>query len=390
MAETAAHLVDHVLPHVGVRQWVLSFPLPIRYLLLSNAKLKRKMLSLTMKVLHSYLSKKAKVKKKHSEIGAVTLIQHFGGSVNANPHFHMIVCDGVYVENGNELKFVEVDPPTDEEVKAILVQISKQVLYYLSQKGYYTIDENLFNWEEDPFLEEEPTLASCLGASIRYRIALGERAGEQVRRLGYMAECLFEEANLSGSRCAELGGFSLHADVAAKANEREKLETICRYVSRPPVATERLTERPNGELLYKLKKKYHDGTEFLIFSKMEFLEKLSALVPKPNTHLTIYHGVLAPHSKWRRQVVPKKNQEDKNGGDTSTTSRTRRMSWAALLKRVFNIDVKTCPHCQGEMKVISAILDKETITKILTHLGLPTEPPPIAPARSPPQQDFGF
>jgi len=51
----------------------------------------------------------------------------------------------------------------------------------------------------------------------------------------------------------------------------------------------------------------------LIFSKMEFLEKLSALVPKPNTHLTIYHGVLAPHSKWRRQVVPKKEDEDKKG-----------------------------------------------------------------------------
>ena len=76
----------------------------------------------------------------------------------------------------------EVGPPTDDEVKALLVQISKRMLYTLSKKGYYTIDENIFNWEEDLFLDEEPMLASCLAASIRYRIALGERAGEQIRR----------------------------------------------------------------------------------------------------------------------------------------------------------------------------------------------------------------
>ena len=58
------------------------------------------------------------------------------------------------------------------------------------------------------------------------------------------------------------------------------------------------------------------------------------------------------------------------------------MSWAQLLKRVFDIDIEHCPHCGGTMKIIAAILEPAVITKILAHLGLPTRAPPRAPARS--------
>ncbi|MEQ1816499.1 MAG: hypothetical protein ABL861_08580 [Nitrosomonas sp.] len=53
----------------------------------------------------------------------------------------------------------------------------------------------------------------------------------------------------------------------------------------------------------------------------------------------------------------------------STTS--VRISWARLLKRVFDIDIERCPHCGGNMKIIAALLEKAAITKILNHLGLP-------------------
>ena len=58
------------------------------------------------------------------------------------------------------------------------------------------------------------------------------------------------------------------------------------------------------------------------------------------------------------------------------------MSWARLLKRVFDIDIERCPYCGGTLKIIAAIVDPSVIAKILAHLGLPTRTPPRAPARS--------
>ena len=58
-----------------------------------------------------------------------------------------------------------------------------------------------------------------------------------------------------------------------------------------------------------------------------------------------------------------------------------RLSWAKLLKRVFDLDLEHCPNCGGELKVIAAILEAPVIEKILTHLGLQARAPPRAPAR---------
>lgn len=57
------------------------------------------------------------------------------------------------------------------------------------------------------------------------------------------------------------------------------------------------------------------------------------------------------------------------------------MSWAWLLKRVFDMDAEECPRCGSQMKIIAAIEEPAVIVRILTHLGLPAR----APARSPPR-----
>jgi hypothetical protein len=57
------------------------------------------------------------------------------------------------------------------------------------------------------------------------------------------------------------------------------------------------------------------------------------------------------------------------------------MSWARLLKRVFDIDLEHCPNCCGALKIIAAIEDPPVIIKIVSHLGLPTRAPPRFPAR---------
>ena len=137
--------------------------------------------------------------------------------------------------------------------------------------------------------------------------------------------------------------------------------------------------------MLQLKTPYRDGTTHLVMSPLEFLQRLAALVPRPRLHLIRFHGVLAPNAALRSQIVPGEADQAPNtadgDGDSPSASTRARMSWAQLLKRVFAIDLTTCPQCGGPLTLIAAIEDPSVIVKILNHLGLPTRAPPRAPAR---------
>jgi hypothetical protein len=107
--------------------------------------------------------------------------------------------------------------------------------------------------------------------------------------------------------------------------QRVKLERLCRYVSRPPVAQERLTLSPSGQVRYALKSPYRDGATHIVLEPLDLMGRLAALVPPPRMHLTGYHGVFA-------------------------------------------IEIDTCAHCHGRPRVIASIEDPEVITRILPHL----------------------
>ena len=115
------------------------------------------------------------------------------------------------------------------------------------------------------------------------------------------------------------------------------------------------------------------------------MQRLAALVPRPRLNLIRFHGVLAPNAKLRSEIIPgsKKNKSNPPGTNdaVSHSSASVRISWARLLKRVFEIDIEHCPHCGGNMKIIAAILERAAITKILNHLGLPARAPPRLPAK---------
>ena len=119
-------------------------------------------------------------------------------------------------------------------------------------------------------------------------IAIGERRGKKVRRIGVAETGNFEGAILEGERCATHRGFSLHGNVSCEAHEREKLEHMVRYIARPPVAMDRLAQRADGLISYRMKKKYRDGTEMLLFSPLELIEKLAA-IDRKSTRLNSSH-----------------------------------------------------------------------------------------------------
>ena len=93
------------------------------------------------------------------------------------------------------------------------------------------------------------------------------------------------------AQVAKVAGFSLHAGVAVQAWERQKLERLCRYISRAAVSEKRLSLTPTGNIHYQLKTPYSDGTTHVIFEPLDFIAKLAALVPKPRVNLTRFRRV---------------------------------------------------------------------------------------------------
>jgi Putative transposase len=92
----------------------------------------------------------------------------------------------------------------------------------------------------------------------------------------------------------------------------------------------------------QLKSPYKDGTTHIVMEPLEFMERLAALVPRPRLHLIRFHGVLAPNAKLRSKIVPAPAERatEPPTDHAQGQGETPRMSWARLLKRVFDIDIE--------------------------------------------------
>ncbi len=162
------------------------------------------------------------------------------------------------------------------------------------------------------------------------------------------------------------------------------LEQLCRYLFRPPLAQDRVRLRAAGRVLVELKKVWRDGTSHFLFEPVEFLEKLAALIPRPAVNLVLYHGLLAPRVRWRSQVVrygrpapdPKTHEVDPSAGTPSA------WSWAALMRRVFDLDVLACPRCGGRLRVIATVHDPLAVQAVLAHPAARPAAPRPRPSRS--------
>jgi len=176
MADSAALLVDDILPYQPMRQWVLSVPFPLRFLFASNPKVMTKVLGIIYRTISTRLVHKAGFTKPNAKTGAVTLIQRFGSALNLNIHFHMLFLDGVYTGSSNRqpLRFRRVKAPTRDELIKLTHTIASRVARYLERQGLL---------------------------------------------------------------------------------EREKLERLCRYITRPAVSTQRLSMTRNGQVRYELNQK---------------------------------------------------------------------------------------------------------------------------------------
>lgn len=219
MAETAALLVDEVLPKRPLRQWVLSLPNALRFLLASDPDALALVLGVVYRSLSRHLIDQVGITRGTGATGAVTLVQRFGSALNLKVHFHLLFLDGVFLTDGaNPPVFRHVAAPGANDLQELVEQVAARVGQTLERRSL--IERDIVNAWLAADTEPGP-LDDLLGNSITYRIAVGPRAGQKLFTLQTVPPGLQgPEGDPNGA--AGAGGFSLHAGVDIACSK-------CRY-----------------------------------------------------------------------------------------------------------------------------------------------------------------
>ena len=341
-ADTAAHLVDAVLPQVPLRQWVLALPPDLHARVSRDPVLEGALLRSFIAELERHLRTVTPTGAR-GRGGTVTFLQHFGSTLNLHVHFHTLALDGVYVPGPTDDAppvFVRAPEPTPDQVHALCERVAVRARALVERRPFHEPPE--------------------------------ERVSPMFKVVGPPPE------EVATKRLhARVDGFDLHASTAFAADQRVSIERFCRYALRGPIANGRLHEGPRDLLTYTLKAPKPDGTRQIVLSPATLLERLARLMPAPRIHLVRYSGVLASASRLRKHIVP---TPPPTPGRPPLKRSGRWLDWATLLRRVFLAEVLACV-CGGTRRVIAAIEEGPVARKILDHLGLPASAPELAPAR---------
>jgi hypothetical protein len=331
------------LPDLPLRQWVLAVPKRLRYFLERDAALQGGALRLFLRAVESCLRAHSPGSGPAARLGAVAFIHRFGSTLNPHLHFHCVVIDGVFdAAAAGGVIFTAATGVDAHAIAQVQAQVRRRLLRVFVRRGLLPAEDAqaMAQWEHG-------------------------------------------------------GGFSVDASVRIEAADRAGRERLLRYCARPPLALDRLRELDPERLLDESNKPGPGGNGPLLLTPLELLDRLAALVPPPRIHRHRYFGVLAPHSPLRSAVTALAR--------AATTSppapkpqpaaepahrRAARYAWAVLLARIYEVFPLVCPLCGAEMRVIAFITDPPTIHDILVHVGEPTAPPRIAPARGPPLGDL--
>lgn len=439
MCNTGAVVTDNVLPEVPVRQWVLSTPFEIRLLLAANAKAYGELTRIfSEEVLAQYKCRAEDLAIQNCRGGMLCFQHRFGGSLNLNPHLHAIVVDGVFVRDQDSSSsahatFHPLPPPEPVQLKDIAFLVHRRFTGWLRRQGL------LRRSDDDDTCDEGNTdpLTACLRGSL----GLGQlcKLPQTQAESAGSVELLHDEQRFSqrhSAHAGDFGGFDVHAGVTVSKHDRESRERLVRYCARPVLSLERMTLTDDGMVAYRLRHIQKGRATHRVMNPLEFMARLSGLIPPPRHPLLRFYGVFAPHSKWRTLCVPGGTSEhrscespDENPANGSQPRNTPsqhatpgasvghcnasnghekiaakadvdrpaqvglkygsslginawRIDWATLLKRTYDLDVLACA-CGGRLKFVELVTDADKARVVLQMLGMPSELPPLPRARAP-------
>ena len=388
------HLVESVLPCVPVRQWVLTLPHALRYRLAWDH-------ALCLEVHRAF----AGALRQHYEsigrgqgltdpsAGSVTVVQRFGSALELNVHFHTLVPDGCFfADAGGNVGFRAAPTPSPADIAAVLEGVGEGV-WTAAEKHGYALDGLVLDRRRAPVVEDaEPGLAQLQLAALVGARGVGEAAAQPARRLRTRPpRPPTTTSNGFRKLKARRDGFDLHAGVCVGAFDRERLETLCRYLLRPPLSEARL-QKVDTRYLLRLKTPWRDGTTHVVFEAEELVARLVALIPRPQANQILYSGVLAPRAKLRDRATalhrgaPAERRRQKRLA--ARRGRNQRgcpgnPTFAELMRKSFATDLHRCPKCEGRLELVELIEGPTKAKPDLERLGMLAVLERIAPSRAP-------
>ncbi len=209
-------------------------------------------------------------------------------------------------------------------------------------------------------------------------------------------------------------GFSVDNSVRLPPGDTFALERLAQYILRCPFSLARVVRlTDDGSVIYRAEQDHcsrfpgpasadlRSGPQrnFQIFNALDFLAEVTQHIPDKGEHLVRYYGW---YSHRQRGIRATAQQPGESESETITIDRSKLdaqkptgsgprpgsvSTWAILIKRVYEVDPLECPHCGGQMKIISFIerRQQDIIEQILRHCGLWEGPVRTwATARAPP------
>jgi len=327
-AIVTAGVMDRLLPPGPYRQWVLAVPKRLRYFINRSSTLAGQLSKLLAREIDRFMAK-----NNGGAPSQLHFIQRFGGALNLHPHVHAVVSDGVFDVRTNAvglkaLSFTRMSAPTAKQTAAIIERIRKKLIRRIYRTGRLPPEAaaDMLTWKNS--------------------------------------------------------GFSLHTEVCIENRDRDGLERLLGYCSRPGMSQARVIySAKTNTVIYRTEPKA-GKSELLTMTPLEFMRRWGLLMPPPNKNLIRYYGALAPRSPLRKLLVAKAVKETDRVALQEKVDKLKKKanSWAACLARVFEVFPLVCPKCKIEMKPVAVILNDKELVRLLTHLGQPFEFPVFKPA----------
>ena len=288
MADTSVHLEQNVLPPVPIRHWICSLPWGLRALLGYDRELCAAVADAFVRELSRSLRRRAKATLSlrtmaDAHTGALVAVQRTDSALRLNVHFHVLALDGVYVRDSvtGPLVFHALGTPKRSDVADIAARTAERIEKILRARGR-SLDPQMDDSGAPALCEEQPGLAACYAAAAQGIAISGDRAGRPPLRLlvsPQPKQSAPGNDDADHDPVAEVRGINLHARQCVDGRDRKRLERLCRYILRPPVAQDRLELRPDGHVELALKSVWKDGTRAIILTRQDLVLRLVAAIP---------------------------------------------------------------------------------------------------------------
>jgi Putative transposase/Transposase zinc-binding domain len=333
----AYRLKDEVFASVPHRQWVFTIPKRLRVYFRYDRKLLGKLCRAAYDTVCDIF--RMEIDGDCGLPAMVGAVQTFGDLIHWHSHIHAIVPEGVFTDSGYFVHIPDIWRHCAVEIW------EEKVFKLLLDAGRIDMEvvANIRGWKHTGFSVDNSV-----------RIEAGDHPGMQ-RLVEYIARCPFSLTRM-----------------IAISDEGEVLYRATKAKCLPFPIT------GNADLAAGISRNYE------VFDPLDFLAEVTQHIPNKGEHQIRYYGWYS--NKKRGMFQGKKAVRIPGQSEPDTAfSLKRRMTWAALIKCVYEVDPLKCPKCGGTMKVVSFIEEDVVIRKILRHCGLWKEPMP----RPPPAKSLG-